>query len=163
MDLTLGTPYVKKIAHRGVLEGFVKDRDVSSYVTDVRGTSVGLLGKFSDVDVRTANRLPVTTSLSTVTTSLSTVTTSLSTGDLLVVTVERLVVTVERLVVTYGVRQPSGTADLLTYQVGPGVVLRNIPAGRVVEPPGHLGEQSRRFEKSPVPTPSASSRGASSR
>ena len=45
------------------------------------------------------------------------------------VTVERLVVTVERLVVTYGVRQPSGTADPLTYQVGPGVVLRNIPAG----------------------------------
>ena len=33
-------------------------RDVSSYVTYVRGTSVGLLGKFSDVDVRTANRLP---------------------------------------------------------------------------------------------------------
>ena len=33
-------------------------RDVSSYVTYVRGMSVGLLGKFSDVDVRTANRLP---------------------------------------------------------------------------------------------------------
>ena len=49
------------------------------------------------------------------------------TVERLVVTVERLVVTVERLVVTYGVRQPSGTADSLTYQVGPGVVLRNIP------------------------------------
>ena len=35
-----------------------QDRDVSSYVTDVRGTSVGLLHLFSDVDVRTANLLP---------------------------------------------------------------------------------------------------------
>ena len=31
------------------------------------------------------------------------------------------------LALTYGVRQPSVTADPLTYRIGPGVVLRNIP------------------------------------
>ena len=56
------------------------------------------------------------------------------TVERLVVTVERLVVTVERLVVTYGVRQPSGTGDPLTYQVGPGVDLRNIPLKALERP-----------------------------
>ena len=48
---------LKKLASAKDVQA-TSNRDVSSYVTYVRGTSVGLLGKFSDVDVRTANRLP---------------------------------------------------------------------------------------------------------
>ena len=67
------------------------------------------------------------------------------TVERLVVTVERLVVTVERLVVTYGVRQPSGTADPLTYQVGPGVVFRNFPGEAMPVDPDDCAEEEYNF------------------